>query len=183
MQDTPADPLEVMAAGRFLRMVKRGRWEYVDRHNAAGAVAVVAVTEAGELILIEQHRVPMGRACIELPAGLAGDGANRDEAFERAARRELEEETGYRAATMRHLYQVCTSPGMTSETIDLFLATGLTRIGDGGGAAGEGEDIRVHRVPIGEAEQWVAQRGASGDCVDVKVYLGIALARDAIKTK
>ncbi|XAL98090.1 NUDIX hydrolase [Phycisphaeraceae bacterium D3-23] len=181
MADTPDDPLEVMAAGRFLRMVKRGRWEYVDRHNTTGAVAVVAVTDAGELVLIEQYRVPMGKACIELPAGLAGDGADRDEAFELAARRELEEETGYRAENMRHLYQVCTSPGMTSETIDLFLATGLTRVGEGGGAAGEGEDIKVHRVALDEADRWVAQRAAGGDCIDVKVYLGIALARDISK--
>ena len=173
-------PLEVMAAGRFLRMVKRGRWEYVDRHNSTGAVAIVAVTGAGELLLIEQHRVPMGRSCIELPAGLVGDGDDPGEAFELAARRELEEETGYCAAQMRHLYQVCTSPGMTSETIDLFLATGLTRIGDGGGAVGEGEAITVHRVPIHEAEHWVAQRAAAGDAVDVKVYLGISLASEMI---
>jgi len=170
-------PVEVMAEGRFLRMVKRGRWEYVDRHNTSGAVAVVAVTDAGELLLIEQHRVPVGRACIELPAGLAGDGEDRGEAYELAARRELEEETGYRAVEMRHLYQVCTSPGLTSETIDLFQADGLTRVGEGGGSPGEGEDITVHRVPLADADRWVAARAAAGDAVDVKVYLGIALAR------
>ncbi|MEM9415959.1 MAG: NUDIX hydrolase [Planctomycetota bacterium] len=177
------EPLEVMAAGRFLRMLKRGRWEYVDRHNTTGAVAVVAVTDDAEIVLIDQHRVPMGKRCIELPAGLAGDGADHGEAFEVAARRELEEETGYSANAMRHLYQVCTSPGMTSETIDLFLATGLTRVGDGGGAAGEGEAINVHTVPISEADAWVAQRAAAGDCVDVKVYLGLALARDALASR
>ena len=170
-------PVKVMAVGRFLRMVKRGRWEYVDRHNTSGAVAVVAVTAAGELLLVEQHRVPIARACIELPAGLAGDGDHKGEAFELAARRELEEETGYRAAQMRHLYQVCTSPGLTSETIDLFIASGLTRVSEGGGAADEGEAITVHRVPLEDADRWVAERAAAGDAVDVKVYLGIALAR------
>lgn len=176
------EPVEVMASGRFLQMVKQGRWEYVRRHNASGAVAVVAVTDAGELVLVEQHRVPMGRACLELPAGLAGDGDDADEAFGLAARRELEEETGYRAGELRRLYPVCTSPGMTSETIDLYLATGLTRISAGGGAADEGEDITVHVVPVAEADAWVAVRSASGVLVDVKVYLGIALARDIIES-
>lgn len=173
----PDDPPQTLATGRFLEMVKEGRWEYVRRVGSAGAVAIIAVTPQRELVLVEQHRVPLGRPCLELPAGLAGDGDDPEEAFERAARRELEEETGYRADTMRRLWRVCTSPGLTGEVIDMYHAAGLTRVGDGGGAAHEGEDITVHRVPLDDADRWLAQRVDAGDAIDVKVYTAVALAQ------
>ncbi|MEL7484364.1 MAG: hypothetical protein AAFN41_08410, partial [Planctomycetota bacterium] len=66
--------------GRFLRLVSRGGWEFATRVNATGVVAVIAVTERDELILVEQHRPPIGASVIELPAGLVGDGpSDRDE--------------------------------------------------------------------------------------------------------
>ena len=172
------EPAEILAQGRFLRMVRQGRWEYVERHGAAGAVAIIALTPDRELVLVEQHRVPIGGACLELPAGLAGDGDDPDEDFELAARRELEEETGFRAQTMRRLWRVCTTPGLTSETIDLYVASGLERVGPGGGAAHEGESIVVHLVPLAEADGWIAARAAAGDAVDVKVYTAIAWAQN-----
>ena len=109
---------------------------------ATAAVAVIATTDSHELVLVEQMRVPMGARCLELPAGLVGDTeADRGEAMLDAARRELLEETGYAAAAFEHLYSVATSPGLTSETIDLFRATGLTKKQDGGGVGHE--DIQV----------------------------------------
>jgi len=168
---------EVMAAGRYLRMIRQGHWEYVDRHNTSGAVAVVAVTDEAEIVLVEQHRIPMGGPCIELPAGLAGDGDDPEEDFALAARRELLEETGYEAKTMTHLMRVCTSPGLTSETIDLFRAEGVRRVGEGGGVASEHEDITTHLVSIAEADAWLAERGAAGAMVDVKVLTAVALAK------
>ncbi len=173
----PDESRHILAAGRFLEMVKEGRWEYVRRVGSAGAVAIIAVTPQRELLIVEQQRVPLGRPCLELPAGLAGDGDDPDEAFELAARRELEEETGYRASEMRRLWRVCTSPGLTGEVIDLYHATGLTRTGEGGGTAHEGEDITVHRVPLDDADRWLAQRVDAGDAIDVKVYTAVALAQ------
>jgi ADP-ribose pyrophosphatase len=168
--------VDVMARGRFLQLVKRGRWEYVDRPNTAGAVAVVAVTDAGELVLIEQHRVPLGRACIELPAGLAGDlDDDPEETFAQAARRELLEETGFHAERVDHLFTVATSPGLTSETIDLYRASGLTRKHEGGGI--DHEAIVVHLVPVASVDAWLAERAAEGLAVDVKAYTAAALAR------
>ncbi|MFN3167648.1 MAG: NUDIX hydrolase [Phycisphaeraceae bacterium] len=167
---------EVMAQGRFLRMVRRGRWEYVERPNTEGAVAVIAVTDAGELVLIEQHRVPLGRACVELPAGLAGDlDDDPDESFAQAARRELLEETGFHAETVEHLFPAVTSPGLTSESIDLYRATGLTRRHDGGGV--DHEAITVRLVPIDAVDAWLAERSAAGLAVDIKVYAAAALAK------
>jgi len=170
------DHVEIMASGRYLRLVRQGRWEYAERPHTRGAVAVIAVTDDQELILVEQHRVPLGRACIELPAGLAGDlDDDPDESFLHAAQRELYEETGYRAAQIEHLFPAVTSPGLTSESIDLYRATGLTRENEGGGI--DQEDIRVHHVPLRQVDIWLQQRVNSGLAVDIKVYAAAALAK------
>ena len=159
-----------------MRMVKRGRWEYVQRHNAEGAVAIIATTDEGELVVVEQPRVPLEMRCIELPAGLAGDSDDdRGEALVIAARRELLEEAGYEAAKVEHLFTVATSPGLTSETIDLFRATGLTRAHDGGGV--DHEDIQVHLVPMSQIDAWLKARADAGQAIDVKVYTAAAMIK------
>src|SRR3546814_1600429 len=74
----------------------------------------------------------------------SSDVCSSDLAAEITAERELEEETGYRAAHWRTVGEFYSSPGMVSESFTLLIATGLTRIGEGGGV--DGEDIIVHRV-------------------------------------
>lgn len=168
--------IEIMASGRFLRLVKRGHWEYAERPHTTGAVAVIATTQQGELVLVEQERVPLGGPCIELPAGLAGDLDDEpDEAFIDAARRELLEETGFRAEHLEHLFPAATSPGLTSESIDLYRATGLTREHPGGGVGQE--SITVHLVRLDDIDGWLAQRTANGTPVDIKVFAAAALAK------
>ncbi|MET0181060.1 MAG: NUDIX hydrolase, partial [Novosphingobium sp.] len=125
----PADdrhaPEEVMWQGRFISARRRGRWEYVTRSRGIRAAVILAV-EDGHVLLVEQYRVPLGRRSIELPAGLIGDDAGaEDEAPEAAAGRELEEETGYRAAALENLGEFCSSPGMVGESFTLVRATGL----------------------------------------------------------
>lgn len=167
------EAIEVLASGRFMQMVREGHWEYVRRHTAEGAVAVVATTAQDELVLVEQMRVPMGSACIELPAGLVGDSqADKGEALLDAAKRELLEETGYSAASLEHLCSVATSPGLSSEVIDLFRATGLTQEHDGGGV--DHEDIKVHLIKVDALDDWLAKRAAQGMVIDVKVYYAAA---------
>ncbi len=163
-------PEEIMWAGRFITAKKRGRWEYVGRANGIGAAVMVAI-DAGHVLLVEQYRVPLGRTCIELPAGLVGD-TDAGEAAEAAAARELEEETGYRAATMVSLGSYHSSPGMVSESFTLFRASDLTRTGDGGGV--DGEDIIVHRVALTDLPAFVAAKRADGVAVDVKLLLLLA---------
>src|SRR5436190_21784999 len=90
---------EVLYEGKFRRYVRRGGWEYVARRNVTGIVGIIAVTDDGKLVLVEQFRPPVGKNVIEIPAGLAGDVAGSEhEALAEAARRELLEETGYEAS-------------------------------------------------------------------------------------
>jgi ADP-ribose pyrophosphatase len=162
---------EVMWEGRFITARRRGKWEYVSRSRGIGAAVVLAIEEAPEgryAILVDQYRVPLGRRCIELPAGLVGDNGH-DEPPALAAARELEEETGYHAGAMDDLGQFFSSPGMVSESFTLFRARGLTRVGDGGGTPGE--DITVHRVPLDGIDAWVSERRAEGYAIDVKLLL------------
>ena len=162
----------ILAQTRYLRFIDRDGWCFVERPHVTGVVTIVAVTDAGHLLLVEQVRPPLGRATIELPAGLVGDEPGMaDEPLEAAARRELFEETGYEATTMELLSTCATSPGMTSELVSIFRARGLRKVAAGGGVAGE--HIRVHEVPLGEAEGWLAARARAGTPVAVKVYAGL----------
>ena len=162
--------VETVWEGKYLAVKRQGRWEYVARTRGVHAAVILAV-EDGEVLLVEQYRVPLGTACLELPAGLVGDEA-QGEAAEAAAIRELEEETGYRAARMTPLGRFHSSPGMVSEGFTLLRAEGLEKVGDGGGV--EGEDILVHRVPLGRIPAFVAAKRAEGCAIDVKLLVLLA---------
>lgn len=167
---------ETLGEGRFLRLVKRNGWEYVDRKNVCGLVALVPVTPEGELVLVEQYRPPVEAMVVETPAGLAGDTDEfAGESLETAASRELLEETGFEAATLAPLTAGPPSGGQSTEIISFFLAHGLKRVNGGGGDASE--EITVHVVPLAEVERFLAEREAAGSMIDPKVYTGIYFAR------
>ncbi|MCA9661077.1 MAG: NUDIX hydrolase [Myxococcales bacterium] len=166
---------EILGQGRFLRLLRRGKWELVERVGADGAAALIAVTDDRRLVLISQPRPALGGDVIELPAGLIGDDPGCEgEGGEVAAARELTEETGYAAAVVERLAIGPTSPGLTNEQITLYWASGLTKVGPGGGL--ESESITVHEVPLDEVEAWLAARVRAGDHVDLKVYAGLYFA-------
>jgi ADP-ribose pyrophosphatase len=168
-------PEEIVWQGRFIAAKKKGRWEYVSRTRNISAAVIVAV-DGDHVLLVEQYRVPLGRLCLELPAGLIGD-ETEGEAVEVAAARELEEETGYRPARMTDLGYYHSSPGMVSEGFTLLRAEGLEKVSEGGGV--EGENIVVHRVKLAEVAAFVAQKRAEGFAIDVKMLL--LLAGDLLK--
>lgn len=178
IKDRDADlPEEVRWEGRFITAKTRGRWEYVGRARGIRAAAIIAidVDEDGtrHAILVGQYRVPLSRFCLEIPAGLVGDGAGEEgEDATLAASRELEEETGYRAGKLEVLGEFYSSPGMISECFTLLRATELTKVGEGGGT--EGENIVVHRVPLESLAEFVAQWRAAGHAVDVRIAMLMA---------
>lgn len=160
-------------AGRHVSLVARGGWEYATRNTRRPAVGIVAVTDAGNVVLVEQHRPPINRNVIELPAGLAGDiaGAEQESLLD-AAKRELLEETGYSASCWSQLTSGYSSPGLTDESIVLFLAEGLTKVGPGGGD--ECEAITLHEVPLEGVLPWLTAQGHSAD---LKLLAGLYAAQ------
>jgi len=163
-------PDEVMWQGRFITARKRGRWEYVSRARGIRAAVILAIDCDQHVLLVEQFRVPLGRRCIELPAGLIGDDEGKaGEDATAAAARELEEETGYRAGRIEALGEFWSSPGMVSESFTLLRAHDLVRVGDGGGT--DSEDITVHRVPLARLAERIAAWRAEGLAIDVRLLM------------
>ena len=161
---------EVMWEGRFVRAMRRGKWEYASRANGIKAVVILAEYE-GKVILIDQPRVALGVRCVELPAGLVGD-EDPNATVETTAVKELEEETGFTASHVERLGDFYASPGMLSENFTLVRAHGVRRIGEGGGD--EHEDIKVHLVARADIPNFVEQKRAEGFGIDVKllIFLG-----------
>ena len=145
-------------------------WEFAYRTNASGVVVLVPVTDAREIVLVEQYRIPVESRVMELPAGLVGD-TDSEEDFKTAAQRELLEETGFRAASLKELLTSPSTAGMASEMFTIYFASGLERVGAGGGDGNE--DITVHVVPLSTAVEWLDARVAEGIMLDPKIYAGL----------
>jgi ADP-ribose pyrophosphatase len=157
----------VMWEGKYVRALKRGRWEYVSRVSGVRAVVILAEFE-GRTILIDQPRIAVGSRCLELPAGLVGD-EDPGATVEATAVKELEEETGFTAASIERLGDFHASPGMLSESFTLVRAHGVSRCGAGGGT--EHEDIAVHLVARADIPAFIEQKRAEGLAIDVKLLL------------
>jgi ADP-ribose diphosphatase len=182
--DAPADPLDerlvdstVLHRGRVLEFrvdtVERADGRRARREVAGhpGAVAIVAVDPAGRVLLVRQYRHPAGRVLLEIPAGTLdrdpATGATEDP--DRAARRELEEETGYRAARWERLVDFWTAPGFATERMSLYLATDLAPAGEGRLGPDEDEALELVPLPWGEAVA-AAERG---EVQDAKTLVGL----------
>ncbi len=174
--------------GKHLRFIRASNgWEYVKRGRGASGVTIVAVSEEGKILLVEQIRTPLGRPVIELPAGLV-DPAEDETA---AVRRELLEETGYACTEVKFLGRGTTSPGLTDELNGIYSATGLRRVDSasrdillqGGvarhlnsqGVVEEGERISVYEVPLTFVRQWLDLQIAVGKLIDLRVFAGLFL--------
>ena len=165
----------VLGEGRWLRLIDDDGWEFAERTGSRGVAVIVAVTDADELLLVEQYRHAVKARVIEPPAGLVGDHAKHaEEDAAAAARRELFEETGYEARLMEFVMECPSSPGMVSETYRLYRASGLERRGPGGGD--DGEDIAVHAIPLAEVAGFLARQRERGLAIDTKTFAALWLA-------
>ena len=163
-----SDPIESLGRGKWLELMREGRWEFVRRTNVSGVVAMIPITDENEVVLVEQFRPALKRACIEIPAGLVGDEkANED--LLAAAKRELEEETGFEGSIWTPLFEGAASGGLTTETIQFYLVRGLKRVGPGGGDASE--NITVQVVPLDSLHKWLQSKAKQGLAIDAKVYI------------
>ena len=143
---------------------------------------MIVAVEDSHVLLVEQYRVPLGRKCLELPAGLIGDDEGEEgEDTLVAAGRELEEETGYRAAQLTDLGTFYSSPGMVSESFTLVRASGLIKVSEGGGVPGE--NITVHRVPLAGLGDFIDSKRATDVAVDVRLLmlLGMTIFGEELK--
>lgn len=173
---------QTLHEGKWVRLVKQGQWEFCERTNVSGIVGIIAVTADDHIILNQQFRPPVNCDMIELPAGLVGDEAGReDEPLREGARRELEEETGYHAGSMKRVAVGAPSAGICDEIITFYLATDLDKVSDGGGD--DHEDITVHRVPLAGIEDWLNAKSDEGLLIDLKVYLALYFACQHVANK
>ncbi|MBF6175867.1 NUDIX hydrolase [Nocardia blacklockiae] len=148
------------------RVVER---EVIEHH---GAVAVAALDDAGDVVLINQYRHPLGRRLLELPAGLL-DQPGEDPLT--AARRELAEETGLAAREWSVLVDVALSPGFTDESLRIYLATGLYDT-DRPEPEFEEADLEIVRLPLDDAVR-AALGGEIVNATAVAGVLALATAR------
>ena len=162
----------VVREGKYIRFLKKGGWEYVERNNCTGIVIVLAMTDEGEVIFTEQYRPPVETNVIEFTAGLVNDrNPKKKESLVTAARRELLEEAGYTARKFVQITQGPVSGGLTSDRIYMLRAFGLKKVSQGGGDGTE--FIKVHEVDLKKVPRWLRQQEKKGCLVDPKVYAGL----------
>lgn len=167
---------EVIHRGRYMEF----RVDTIERVDGSrgtrdivghpGAVAILALDDAGRVLFVRQWRVAAGQALLEIPAGTLDvhDGVTEDPDL--AARRELEEETGYRAGAWEKLAEFWTAPGFASERMHLYLATGLVKVADGDRLSpDEDEALELRHLAVDEALREVE----TGGIADAKSILGI----------
>lgn len=175
----------VLHRGRYLEFridtIERADGSRSERDIAGhpGAVAVVAIDPDDQVLLVRQWRTPALKVLLEIPAGTLDVDAttSQTEDPDLAARRELEEETGYRAGSWQLLTSFWSAPGFTSELMHLYLATDLSpahpeeRLGPD-----EDEHLRLERLPFAEAVAAV-ERGEIADSKSIVGLLWVARSR------
>ena len=160
---------DIVHRGRLLELEVRsftedGRAVTREIVHHPGAVVIVPVCENGDILLIRNERIAVGERLWELPAGTREPGEDP----ESTARREVAEETGFRAERIDHLASCFTTPGFCDEEIHLYIARDLTEVGQN---LDPGEDIEVIRTPNEKAFEMIAD----GTIRDAKTIAGLLL--------
>ncbi|MBV9497181.1 MAG: NUDIX hydrolase [Acidobacteria bacterium] len=160
---------KIIFTGNHVLVRERGGWEYVERKSATEAVAVVAIVDDAEVILVEQYRRAVHAYVIDFPAGLVEE-LSREE----TAKNELKEEAGYTCEKLEVIATGPSSPGITSEILTIYRARDVRKVGEGGGV--DGEKIQVHLVPLGDVRRWLRQKQDKAVMIDLKVAMYFSAA-------
>ena len=118
-----------------------------------GAVAVIALTEEGKIVMVEQYRKALEKSIVEIPAGKLEKG----EEPRKTAERELEEETGYGCKNMNHLISFYTSPGFADELVHLYIAEEIYKM-ENASDADEDEFVELLEISLEEAKQMIENK-------------------------
>lgn len=163
---------EILFEGKYRKFVRKNGWEFVERHRSNQVVVLIPVTDAREVVFVEQFRIPVEKKIIEFPAGLVNDMESfKDETLEETARRELIEETGFEAGTLKKIRYAPANSAVATDMLTVYYATDLKKVGDGGGD--ESEQITVHVIPFAQVDAWLESQISQGKYVDLKVYAGL----------
>lgn len=141
-------------------------WRYTYLESPVDSATTLALTDGREVVLTRQYRHPIGQVIFDLPGGRTLPGEDPAE----GARRELQEETGYRAASLSELGRFNPFPGSLKVTAHLFFATGLTA---GAQRLDEREELEVHLRPFDDIYAEVL----AGEHIDAMLQWGVLLAR------
>lgn len=160
---------KIITVQQDLVLLENGREAFRDVVNHPGAVAVVAITNDDQVLLVRQYRHPINEALLEIPAGKLDKGERPDD----CARRELEEETGYVAGELQQLTSVYTTPGFCNEIIYIYLATKLTKTAQ---CLDEDEFLNIEQYTLGEVHQMITD----GRIHDAKSIVGLLMANQAV---
>lgn len=156
-----------------------GRRSSRDIVGHPGAVAIVALDADDRVLMVRQFRLAAGRTLLEIPAGTldrAADGSLEDPDI--AARRELEEETGYRAASWQKLGSFWTAPGFATELMHLYVARDLSPAHEDRLGPDEDERLELEHLPWREAIATL-ERGQIADAKSIVGLLWLARILDA----
>lgn len=177
MSQEPTLSSKRVYTGRLLRLrvdevrLPNGRITRREIVVHRGAVVIAALDDQGQIPLVRQYRKAVERTLLELPAGTLEVGENPED----CAFRELQEETGYRADTLKTLATFYTAPGYSDEHLYLYLATGLHREHV---ESAEDEFIEVVLLPLDDALDLVRR----GEICDAKSIAGLLLVADWLRS-
>ena len=160
---------ETLCVGKRVSLIKRvlcvkGKEIVRDVVDFGEAVAIIPITDDGQVIILKQYRAAVNDWIYEIPAGRIEKG----ESIEEAARRELIEETGYEPGILRRVISVYTAPGYSNEVLHILIAKKLRYVGARPEA---GEIIKVVKIPLNEAFRFIVKE----EIVDAKTVIALTL--------
>jgi len=157
---------KIIYSGRVVRLridyLKDRKIKIREVVEHPGAVAILPVISRDRILLINQYRYPVGKWILEVPAGTIKDGESPDE----CALRELEEETGYRARILKKMLTIYPSPGYSTESIHIYVASGLEKSTQ---KLEEDEELTIIEMGVDEAIEELMKRNE----VDGKTFLAL----------